>query len=213
MAKATFVEAAKKPIYKHGKRVEYVSQRGKRAGQTLSKIDRNQPQDENDEILINVGESYYTWCFYGGQPIYSKTQPRPSQLTQNAFKSELYSIQEKIEDFDHEGDPETIAVFVDEIKSDLESLRDTCQESLDNIPEQLQEAPAGQTLQERIENLDSAISEFEDIDTEFDSQLDEETDRDEDESDEDWQTRLDEEKTEWCDEKVGVINDIDLAFE
>ena len=212
MAKATFVEAAKKPIYKHGKRVEYVSQRGKRAGQTLSKIDRNQPQDENDEILINVGESYYTWCFYGGQPIYSKTKPRPSQLTQNAFKSELYSIQEKIEDFDHEGDPETIAVFVDEIKSDLESLRDTCQESFDNIPEQLQEAPAGQTLQERIENLDSAISEFEDIDTEFESQKDEETDRDT-MSDEEWEQELEQEKSEWCDEKVGEINDIDLAFE
>ena len=125
----------------------------------------------------------------------------------------MYSIQEKIEDFDHEGDPEAVAVFVDEVKSDLENLRDTCQESLDNIPEQLQEAPAGQTLQERIENLDSAISDFENIDTEFDSQLDEETDRDENESDEYWQTRLDEEKSEWCDEKVGEINDIDLAFE
>lgn len=82
MAKATFVEAAKKPIYKHGKRVEYVSQRGKRAGQTLSKIDRNQPQDDNDEILINVGESYYTWCFYGGQPIYSKTKSVDSKRIQ-----------------------------------------------------------------------------------------------------------------------------------
>ena len=58
MARAQFVEKAKKPIYKHGKRVEYVSQRGKRAGQTLTKLDRSQPEDENDEILINVGESY-----------------------------------------------------------------------------------------------------------------------------------------------------------
>lgn len=212
MARATFVEAAKKPIYKHGKRVEYVSKRGKREGQTLSKIDRNQPADENDEILINVGESYYTWCFYGGQPIYSKTCPRPSQLTQNAFKQELYSIQEKIEDFDAEGDTDNIAIFVEEITSDLESLRDTCQESLDNIPEQLQDAPAGQTLQERIDALDEEISEFENIDTEFESQKDEETDRDT-MSDEEWEEELEQEKSEWIDEKIGEIQDIDLAFE
>jgi len=212
MARATFVKAAKKPIYKHGKRVEYVSKRGKREGQTLSKIDRNQPADENDEILINVGESYYTWCFYGGQPIYSKTYPRPSQLTQNAFKQELYSIQEKIEDFDAEGDTDNIAIFVEEITSDLESLRDTCQESLDNIPEQLQDAPAGQTLQERIDALDEAISEFENIDTEFESQKDEETDRDT-MSDEEWEEELKQEKSEWIDEKIGEIQGIDLCFE
>lgn len=213
MAKATFVQAAKKPIYKHGKRVEYISKRGKREGQTLSKIDRNQPADENDEILINVGESYYTWCFYGGQPIYSKTQPRASQLTQNPFKQELYSIQEKIEDFDADGDTDAIAIFVEEIQGDLESLRDTCQESLDNIPEQLQEAPAGQTLQERIDNLDEVISEFENIDTEFESQKDEETDREEDWTDEEWAEELANERYEWIEDKVAEIQGIDLAFE
>ena len=46
MAKANFIEIAKKPIYKRGKSIEYVSKRGKRAGQTLSKIDRNQPANE-----------------------------------------------------------------------------------------------------------------------------------------------------------------------
>ena len=49
MAKANFIEIAKKPIYKRGKSIEYVSKRGKRVGQTLSKIDRNQPANENDE--------------------------------------------------------------------------------------------------------------------------------------------------------------------
>ena len=46
MAKANFIESAKKPIYKRGKSIEYVSKRGKRASQTLSKIDRNQPANE-----------------------------------------------------------------------------------------------------------------------------------------------------------------------
>ena len=130
----------------------------------------------------------------------------------NAFKQELYSIQEKIEDFDAEGDTDNIAIFVEEITSDLESLRDTCQESLDNIPEQLQDAPAGQTLQERIDALDEAISEFENIDTEFESQKDEETDRDT-MSDEEWEEELKQEKSEWIDEKIGEIQGIDLCFE
>ena len=204
MDKANFIESAKKPIYKRGKRIEYVSKRGKRAGQTLSKIDRNQPADENDEILINVGESYWTWCFYGGQPIYSKTKPRQSQLTNNSFKQELYSIQESVEDFSPE-DPDEVSEFVEELISNLEELRDTCQESFDNIPEQLQEGNSGQILQERIENLDDVISNLENIDTEFSSELDE--------SERDGMSQEEDEREEWIADKIGEINDAGLDFE
>lgn len=210
MARATFVKEAKKPIYLHGKRVEYVSKRGKRAGQTLSKIDRNQPQDENDEIIINVGESYYTWCFYGGQPQYSKTAPKRSQLTQNWFKTELYSIQEEIEEYENQ-DPEDVATLVESVIGSIESLRDECQEHFDNIPEQLQESDAGQTLQSRIDALDEALAEFENIDTEFESEIDE-SERGT-MSDEEWEEKLNDEKQEWIDNKMSEINDIDLDIE
>lgn len=53
---------------------------------------------------------------------------------------------------------------VDEIISALEDVRDEVQDRLDNIPEQLQEADAGMLLQERIEMLEDAISELENID-------------------------------------------------
>ena len=208
MARAQFVEKAKKPIYKHGKRVEYVSQRGKRAGQTLTKLDRSQPEDENDEILINVGESYYTWCFYGGQPQYSKERPKPSQLTQNWFKQELYSIQEKIEEFEPE-DVEDVATFVDDIRSDAESLRDECQEHLDNMPEQLQDSDSGQTLQERIDNLDSVIGDIDNFDSEFESEIEKE----DDETDDDFLERQSEEKQQWLDDKTSEIQEFDFNFE
>ena len=208
MARAQFVEKAKKPIYRHGKRVEYVSQRGKRAGQTLTKIDRSQPQDENDEILINVGESYYTWCFYGGQPQYSKERPKPSQLTQNWFKQELYSIQEKIEEFEPE-DVEDVATFIDEIRDDAESLRDECQEHLDNMPEQLQDSDSGQTLQERIDNLDSVIGDIDNFDSEFESEIEKE----DDETDDEFLERQSEEKQQWLDDKTSEIQEFDFNFE
>lgn len=208
MARAQFVEKAKKPIYKRGKRVEYVSQRGKRAGQTLTKLDRSQPEDENDEILINVGESYYTWCFYGGQPQYSKERPKPSQLTQNWFKQELYCIQEKIEEFEPE-DVEDVATFVDDIRSDAESLRDECQEHLDNMPEQLQDSDSGQTLQERIDNLDSVIGDIDNFDSEFESEIEKE----DDESDDEFLERQSEEKQQWLDDKMSEIQEFDFNFE
>lgn len=208
MARAQFVEKAKKPIYKHGKRVEYVSQRGKRAGQTLTKLDRSQPEDENDEILINVGESYYTWCFYGGQPQYSKERPKPSQLTQNWFKQELYSIQEKIEEFEPE-DVEDVATFIDEIRDDAESLRDECQEHLDNMPEQLQDSDSGQTLQERIDNLDNVIGDIDNFDYEFESEIEKE----DDETDDEFLERQSEEKQQWLDDKTSEIQEFDFNFE
>ena len=208
MARAQFVEKAKKSIYKHGKRVEYLSQRGKRAGQTLTKLDRSKPEDENDEILINVGESYYTWCFYGGQPQYSKERPKPSQLTQNWFKQELYSIQEKIEEFEPE-DVEDVATFIDDIRSDAESLRDECQEHLDNMPEQLQDSDSGQTLQERIDNLDSVIGDIDNFDSEFESEIEKE----DDETDDEFLERQSEEKQQWLDDKMSEIQEFDFNFD
>ena len=72
MAKANFVKSARKPIYRIGKGIEYISKKGKREGQTLSKVDRSQPANENDQILVNIGESYWWWEFKGGSTHISK---------------------------------------------------------------------------------------------------------------------------------------------
>lgn len=56
--------------------------------------------------------------------------------------------------------------LADDIISDLEELRDTQQDSLDNMPDQLQEAYVGEMLQERIEYLDYAINNLEEFDYE-----------------------------------------------
>lgn len=160
MARATFVKAARKPIYQNGKVVEYVSQKGKRAGQTLTKIDRTIPADENDTIYINVGESYYHWALHMGPKQFSKEAPKPSQLTGSAFLSQVYSITERMEDFTAE-EVSDVESFRDEIVSELEEMRDECQEKLDNMPEQLQYASSGETLQNRIDSLEEMISNLE----------------------------------------------------
>lgn len=180
MARATFVKSAQKNIYRNGKYVTYTSKRGKGKGNVVGKYDRTIPADKKDPIVIAKGESYYWWAFKRGGKHFSKTAPRRSQLTQSSFKGSLYDLEDRIstlnvetkEDFDTEKE---------DILSEIDSLKDQCQESLDNMPESLQDAPTGQLLQERIEALESWYSDIENIEVD---------EKEEDESDEDYKQRV-----------------------
>lgn len=59
------------------------------------------------------------------------------------------------------GDMTTAA---EDIVSELEDIKDELEDNLYNIPEQLQDGAAGSLLQERIEELEDAISELESVD-------------------------------------------------
>lgn len=202
-AKATFIKSARKDIYVNGKQVELIHQKGKHAGEKYCKIDKTQPRDENDKILIHKGESYWTWCFMHQTPRYSKTKPRPSQLTNSSFLSSYYGIQEQVEDFAPSRADE-IQEFIDDVISQLEELRDECQDSLDNMPESLQYSSNGELLQERIDECDNLISEFEGIDTEY---IPEDDDDNEEEQSDD-ENEISEEEQEWIDDVVAEIQDI-----
>ena len=52
----------------------------------------------------------------------------------------------------------------EDLASALEEIKDDLQDRLDNMPEGLQEGDVGQLLQERIDSLESAISDLESID-------------------------------------------------
>ena len=173
MARANFVNKAQKDIFNYGKRVEYVSEKGKRQGQTLSKTDRTIPRDDTDTIFIARGESYYWWQFQNSPKQYSKIHPRASELTQSTYYSTLYSIVEQIEDFSTDSSEE-LSEFAERIKTELEDLRDTTQESYDNMPENLQYSPTADLLQERVDFLESGIYEIESIDFDYEEEDEEE---------------------------------------
>lgn len=173
MARANFVMKAQKDIFNNGKRVEYVSAKGKREGQTLSKTDKTIPRDDTDTIFILKGESYYWWQFQKSPKQYSKTRPRASQLTQSVYYSTLYSIVEQIEDFSTDSSDD-LNNFIENIKYELEDLRDTTQESYDNMPENLQYSPTAELLQERVDSLENVISEIESIDFDYEEEDEEE---------------------------------------
>ena len=115
---------------------------------------------------IKKGDMYYWWKFRFGGVQKSLTKPRRSQLTQSDFLGQVYDLEDEMNEASKidEG-------TIDDWVSTLESLRDECQEKIDNMPEQLQEnSSSGQLLQERVDQLEDWISTLEGIDVEIDEE-------------------------------------------
>lgn len=107
---------------------------------------------------INPGDPYLWWEFrYGGKHVRcTNCPPRASELTQSAFLAMIYDAQ----------DFQASITENDQIQDLIDMIaeaRDLAQESLDNMPEQLQEGDTGIMLQERVEACEQWISELEDL--------------------------------------------------
>lgn len=181
---------------------------------------------------IKKGETYYWWKFRFGGKQYSKTYPKRSQLTRSSYLATLYDLSDTIGKM-HEQvyDADSLDSFKSDVISTLEDLKSDCENNLENMPDSLRESSAsGELLQERIDNLDNAISEFEDFDTDWDDEPTDEDLREEainelgiDEDDEERDSEKDEAEIEakieelrgdklreWIDEKIEEFQNIDL---
>lgn len=95
---------------------------------------------------LPVGSSYYWWKFRYQSKRRSATKPRRSQLTQSGFLSTLYEIEDNLPT-DLDG--------IESLIGELEGLQEECQDSLDNMPEHLQDTSwSGELLSDRISNLE-----------------------------------------------------------
>mgnify|MGYP001601664161 CR=1 FL=1 len=113
---------------------------------------------------IPKGTSYYWWKFKRFGKRFSLTPPKRSQLTRSSFYSAIYDLEDAV--ISKAGANDLLQSIRDDVVSSLEDVRDECQNSLDNMPDGLQQGPTGELLQERIDAMDSAISEFEDLELE-----------------------------------------------
>lgn len=113
---------------------------------------------------IKAGESYYWWSFKRGGKRWSKTPPKRSQLTQSNFYASIYDLEDDV--IANATADDGLAGVRDEVTAALQDISDQCQESLDNMPEGLQQGSTGEWLQERIDAMDSAISEFDSLELE-----------------------------------------------
>lgn len=163
-------------------------------------------QKDYPEHGIKKGESYWWWKFKprrgDGIKRYSKTQPKPSQLTQSEYLSAAYSLQERIDDMKIEsGDLQAVA---DELRSVAEEIRQLGEEQgskSDNMPEGLQESETAQLLRSRNEACDALADEIEGAADEIEGLEGEAEDEIEDEIE-------DEAVDEAVDEMVGRAQDI-----
>jgi hemerythrin-like domain-containing protein len=145
-------------------------------------------------VGIKKGDEYYWWAFQFGPKIMSKTPPKRYQLTRSPFLSELYHFQdEEIPKITAEN-TDDLQQIIEDMKEKLEEWKNSAEESLENMPEQLREtSEAGINLQERIDHLDSWISDLESIDLDFDKEGDQKLE-------------------EWIEEKIAEIQGTDSYF-
>jgi len=160
---------------------------------------------DNPQAGIKAGESYYWWRHAYRPKQFSKTQPKPSQMQSSGFLRTIYEIQEGMDALTAENDLES---EIDSIKSQLEDLKSECEDNLSNMPEGLQE---GSILNERIESLDEMIGEFDSIDASVpDDDGDfEPPEKEEDESESDYDARVDDARDEFrADQKNEILEQI-----
>jgi hypothetical protein len=93
--------------------------------------------------------------------------PRPSQLTNSDFWSAFFSIQESVDD-EPRGNASDFNSFLEEVQSEIETLKDETQEKFDNMPESLQQGSTGQLLEERVSALEECLSEIEILELDID---------------------------------------------
>lgn len=115
-----------------------------------------------DNPAVKKGEEYFWWKFrYGGKQ-YSKTRPKASQLTQSNHLSQVYEIEEEIQDFS----PSSLEDFefsLQDWSDRLEELAKEAEESISNMPEQLQDGSVGEMLQERADQTRMMAAEIDSI--------------------------------------------------
>lgn len=158
---------------------------------------------------IKRGDSYYWWKFRFGGKHKSKTPPRRSQLTQSEFLGTMYDIEDRIAEIKTLEDAQSER---DAIVDELRDLASEQEDKLSNMPDSLQYAPTGEMLQNRADECNSFADELEGIDLEIEEEEPEVVEREEGESDEDYQKRVEEaqEKSrEEYEERIdGVISEL-----
>lgn len=161
-----------------------------------------------DNPVCKKGQSYYWWKFRFSGKRYSLTRPKQSQLTQSEFLQTIYGIEEQIEDLTTSEDLEAQK---DEIIQQIEQLKDETEEKRDNMPDQLQDGDVGQLLQDRVDALDDMICELEGIDCEpeevNEQDVREEIEREEDETEGEYDLRIQDEVEERNDQAKQEILD------
>jgi hypothetical protein len=120
-----------------------------------------------DNPVAKKGESYYWWKPRYGSKRYSKTQPRPSQLTTSDFLSRQMELEERIGDLKADTF-EDLKSEVESICEEIRMLGEEQSEKKDNLPEGLTDGPTGELLEGRANSCEEWADELEGVDLDVD---------------------------------------------
>jgi len=179
-----YKQKARADIYRNGLRTK--SEKNK-SGWSL---DHSRPANDNDVVIVKKGQEYYTWTLFGRSPQISLDYPKRQQLTGSDFLCQVYDLEDRLSELSCE----TIEDLEEERDSICEEIRDLAseqEEKRSNMPESLQEAPTGELLQNRYDSLEEWASNLEGVSIDFD-----EPDKEEDETEEEFEVRKAEELSE-----------------
>jgi uncharacterized protein YukE len=123
---------------------------------------------DNPAAGIKKGDEYWHVSFRSGRSSYTRyftSPPRPSQLTQSEFLSNIYAAQEVIQDELQELKQgkltfQELADIIDEQKEAVEEQGQECDDKFGNMPDSLQEGPTGALLQSRVDECNNTAQEL-----------------------------------------------------
>ena len=139
---------------------------------TVKKCLKDQGQCGKCDTPILKGDPYVWWKFrYGGRRVRCTKPdcyPKPSDLTQSEFLSQMYDFQERIANIGEniENATEDLAGERDMLVDEIRTLGEEQEEKKSNMPEGLQEGSTGELLEERYNNCEEWASELENVDLE-----------------------------------------------
>lgn len=112
---------------------------------------------------IRKGETYWTWKLRHGPVRRSKEKPLPEQLTGSEYLQQWYPLNRQVQEFEGSADD------LEGLASEARELGEGQQESLDAMPEGLQEGSTGELLQERIEECNELADTLEAAQTDLEA--------------------------------------------
>lgn len=120
-------------------------------------------KDEDGNIIIPKGSTYYWWKFRRQPKIKSLTYPTPDQLDKykGTRVSEVWEdLQGRVQSAIDEGE------YDEELMTELDEFIQEEENKVDNIPEALEYSEQSESMRERLEEAENLKTEFEELEDE-----------------------------------------------
>lgn len=122
----------------------------------MPKIQTSKAAKDYPNEGIKKGDTYYSWSFYRGPTIRSKTYPKRSQTTASPNLSAAYAVTESYEEARNVAkSPEEVIAAIDEAVSEADNVLEQYDETISNLEEAFTGGcPNLDTAQEQRDALD-----------------------------------------------------------